>query len=94
MASEFHVRGIVDRFDTSNDVEDNFRLARLYLYKDLTAAHRGRVAGNIGRSLAKAIKEVRERAARNLFFRVTPEFGKQVWEEMEKAVENAESGDE
>ncbi|ODM96066.1 Catalase [Orchesella cincta] len=83
----FHVQGIVDRIDPVDDVEDNFRLARLYLYKDLTAEQRRRVASNLGGSLAGAIKEIRERAVRNLFFRITPEFGKQVWDDMQAAVD-------
>ncbi|CAL8137584.1 unnamed protein product [Orchesella dallaii] len=37
--SVFHVNGIVDRFDTVDDLDDNYRLARLYLYKDLTPEH-------------------------------------------------------
>ncbi|ODN02755.1 Catalase [Orchesella cincta] len=82
----FHVNGVVDRIDTGDDVEDNFRLARLYLYKDLTVVQRRRVAQNLGNSLAKAIKEIREKAARELFFRITPEFGKQVWDDMQAAV--------
>ncbi|CAL8072053.1 unnamed protein product [Orchesella dallaii] len=82
----FHVNGIVDRVDYQDDVEDNFRLARLYLYKDLNAAQRGRVVHSLGSSLALAAKEIREKAVRELFFRITPEFGKLVWDSMQAAV--------
>ncbi|CAL8137574.1 unnamed protein product [Orchesella dallaii] len=80
--SVFHVNGIVDRFDTVDDLDDNYRLARLYLYKDLTSEHRRRVARNLGGSLAGARRDIAGRAIRNMFLRITPEFGKQVRDDM------------
>ncbi|CAL8137578.1 unnamed protein product [Orchesella dallaii] len=93
--SVFHVNGIVDRFDTVDDLDDNYRLVRLYLYKDLTSEHRRRVARNLGGSLAGARRDIAERAIRNMFLRITPEFGKQVWDDMlEKIASNDISKDE
>ncbi|CAL8137570.1 unnamed protein product [Orchesella dallaii] len=93
--SVFHVNGIVDRFDTVDDLDDNYRLARLYLYKDLTPEHRRRVARNLGGSLAGARRDIAERAIRNMFLRITPEFGKQVRDDMlEKIASNDISNDE
>lgn len=91
MENIFHVKGIVDRIDTVNDVADNFNQARLYLYKDLTKNQRERVAQNLGGSLAKAIKEIRERAVRNLFYPITKEFGDMVWEQMQLSVAQQQS---
>lgn len=78
----FHIRGIVDRYE-GNNVEHNFDHARLYLYKDLDAVRRTRVAQNLGASLAKAIKEIRDRALANLFYRISADFGDMVKVEME-----------
>lgn len=88
--SVFHVKGIVDRFDTVTDVEDNFRLARLLLYKDYTTNQRDRVARNLAGSLVHALPEVRERALVNLFYRVSQDFGDNVRKYLDEDVAREE----
>jgi len=75
----FFIEGIVDRVDTHfASIEETFALCREYLYKTVSAEHRGRIAGNLGRSMAKAIQRVRDKVIREVYFRISGDFGQQV----------------